>query len=81
MYNGIKNNIKSVVPILSNSNMVTNLGYVIRSPIDKDGKWIGWTNAEVEEHLSACRASRPIQPHKEEHQKPIKVDNNNCGRG
>ena len=41
---------------LSNSSVVPPL-HKMKSPFDKDGKWIGWSAEEVAEHFARVRAS------------------------
>ena len=78
MFDVIKRSIKSIVPILSDTHMVTSLGVRMRKPIDKNGLWIGWTGEEVAEHLSAVR--KYTIPHKEI-KKTLKEDvSGGCGR-
>ena len=88
MINALKRGFKSTVPVLPDSHIVTSLGVRMRSPF-KDGKWIGWTGAEIAEHFSAVNSFKSSIRHKEDTQiplkekcePPLKEDYNNCGRG
>ena len=83
MLNAVKRTIKSTLDVLSDTHLVTSLGVRMRTPIDKNGMWIGWTDVEVAEHLDSVKKYSTITvPHKEEKvvDKPKPVSGG-CGRG
>lgn len=58
MLDVIKRYIKSFVPVLRNSHLVTSAGVRMRNPINERGEWIGWTAEEVAEHLSSLNGGK-----------------------
>lgn len=58
MLDVVKRYIKSFVPVVRNSHLVTSAGVRMRNPINEKGEWIGWTAEEVAEHLSSLRGGK-----------------------
>jgi hypothetical protein len=61
--------IKPSVPMLFNTHLLTSLGVRMRTPF-KNGRWIGWTDKEVEMHLKSVRDYSKTLP-------PVPVSNGN----
>jgi len=53
---------KSTVLILSDTHLVTSLGVRMRNPIQKNGRWIGWTENEVAAHLESVKKYKESLP-------------------
>jgi hypothetical protein len=54
--------------------IITSLGVKMRSPINNEGKWIGWTGEEVAAHLHSVRSYAATLPPKPEEK------DRGCGR-
>jgi hypothetical protein len=47
--------VKSVLPVLPRPSVVSDVIIPLRKPFDEKGRWIGWTDEEVERHLVYIR--------------------------